>query len=533
MLAKVPPIGGAKWWEDSMRHSIRTAMVAVLVVCFFGAGPWVAVAQGNVVGTVYTSPTFGYQLQWSAPWFFIEETSESGFDSLLISDGASNASFGFTFAPGMTLQGVLDLYLSEPVPGFSNMQPMLDAQGVPLRGFNGDQEWAAYTADQLLDDGSTIQTMWYFNLRTLEGGVILLMTGLTVSYFWDDSSLQNWHNLANSILVVDDDVVTPEPTAPAPVPTATATSEQRPGPDPTATGVPDVTPTATPDVTAVPPLPGDGEPAPAFAAGPWRISVRAVDLGESIDYLGLGFVDGNQWVVVYADITNWSEADAQLDAASLTLATTGGPVAPDAVSTQSAASLLGLEPANGSSVQVPAGGATRVALVYSIPVSESELVLSVDDNQLPLEDAVGRQFDVTDLSTIATPPGVQEGTVGTIPLDGAVQFFVDDTLVKVAGIELPSDTDCTDASGELLLALGGLYGKTVWLEADPAVTEADTYYVWYEDDQGNRVLLNQTLLADGLAIEGDLPEDARFGAWLEQTENVAQSAGIGMWEPCT
>ncbi len=288
-------------------------------------------------------------------------------------------------------------------------------------------------------------------------------------------------------------------------------------------------------MTAVSPpvVDGEGEPAPAFAAGPWRISVRAVDLGESIDYLGLGFVDGNQWVVVYADITNWSEADAQLDAASLTMVTAGGPVAPDAVSTQSAASLLGLEPANGSSVQVPAGGSIRVALVYSIPVSESELILSIDDNQLPLEDAVGRQFDVTDLSTIATPPGVQEGTVGTIPLDGAVQFFVDDTLVKLAGVELPSDTDCTDASGELLLALGGLYGKTVWLEADPTVTEADTYYVWYEDDQGNRVLLNQTLLADGLAIEGDLPEDARFGAWLEQTEDVARSTGSGMWEPCT
>jgi hypothetical protein len=260
--------------------------------------------------------------------------------------------------------------------------------------------------------------------------------------------------------------------------------------------------------------------------------VRAVDLGESIEYLGLGSIEGSEWVAVYADVTNWSATDAVLEVANMTLVTAGGPIAPDLAATQSAATLLGLEPANGSSVPASAGGSTRIVLVYSIPVTESELLLNVQGNELPLADAVGRQLDVTDPSTTATPPAVQDGSVGTIPLDGAVQFYVDDTLIQLAGVALPSDAGCTDVSESLLLELGSLYGQTVWLEADPAVGDANTYYVWYEDEQGNRVLLNQTLIAEGLAVEGDLPESARFGAWLERTEAIAQATATGIWGTC-
>ena len=140
--------------------------------------------------------------------------------------------------------------------------------------------------------------------------------------------------------------------------------------------------------------------------------MRAVDLGETIDYLGLGFVDGNQWVVVYADVTNWSETDQQLDAASMTLVHRWWG---DCSGCRQHA-VDRVAPGTGAGewkrrCMVPAGASIRVALVYSIPVSETELILSVDGNQLPLEDAVGRQFDVTDLSTIATPPARMSGTL--------------------------------------------------------------------------------------------------------------------------
>ncbi len=367
------------------------------------------------------------------------------------------------------------------------------------------------------------------------------MTGTTVSYYWDDTSLQSWHDFADSVLV-DDATPTPVPTEQVPIesPTPDDASGQRPGFDATSTAEPEVSPTGVPDVTATPTPAGAGEPAPAFAAGPWRIAVRAVDLGETIDYLGLGYVDGNQWVVVYADVTNWSETDQQLDAASMTLSTASGNVAPDAVNTQSTASLLGLEPANGSTAQVPAGSSIRVALVYSIPVSETELILSVDGNQLPLEDAVGRQFDVTDLSTIATPPALLSGTLRVAPDNGSEQpVFVVDTdngevQVQLAGVDFTEDGRCSSIGGDPVeISVDSVPSQTVWLETDPAIAEADTYYVWLDDGAGGRVLLNVSLIANGLAFEGDLPEAARFGAWLEHAEQIARSNSEGIWQFCS
>ena len=49
-------------------------------------------------------------------------------------------------------------------------------------------------------------------------------------------------------------------------------------------------------------------------------------------------------------------------------------------------------------------------------------------------------------------------------------------------------------------------------------------------EQRGRILLNQLLIANGLVLEGDLPEAARFGAWLEQTEEIARSNGSGIWQ---
>jgi hypothetical protein len=503
---------------------MRTFFASVLVLAaLISIGPLPAAAL-EVDGNVYTSPTFGYQIQWSDPWVFIEETSDPGVDTVLISDGTAEATFLFAFAPGMTLDEFVAASLGMPVEGVSNVRPMLDAQGLPLEGTNGDQEWVVYTGDQALPDGSTITFMQYLNMRSLEGGVVLAVSIGTVSYFWDDTTLQSWHDLASSALVT----TTPGP----PISTATATTVL---PAPTAPAAPTEAPfTLKPTIPAAPA--GAGEPAPAFAAGPWRIAARAVDLGESIDYLGLGAVEGNQWVVVYADATNWSAEEATLDVAGMTLATADGPIAPDLASTQSTATLLGLEPANGSSVTVPAGSSIRLALVYSIPLSQSELVLELEGTQLPLQNAVGQQLDVTDLSTIATPPGVQTGVLSTTFGSPDFMTLQVDTgtgpvTIQLAGAEFPADAACFD-SALAMMSVSGLAGSAVRLETDPSVSEPNTYYVWIENPRGHWELLNQTLIAKGVAIEGDLPEAARFGAWLEQTDSVAEANGTGLWSAC-
>lgn len=513
-----------------MRQGIRAAMVAVLVFCGLGVVPMTAIAQGNVVGNVYTSPTFGYQLQWSDPWVFIEESQDAGADYLLLSSGTADATFLLTFAPGLTVDDVVTIATQNPQAGARDIQPMLDAQGNPVRGTNGVQEWAVYTGTQDLGDGTSVDFMQYFNVHPLDGGVVLLMSSTTVSYFYQEVlTLASWNDLANTVLVGGT-------TGPVPAPTETAI-----GPTPPAIDTP--TPIATATTPAGPPLPDQrgsaGEPAPAFAVAPWRIAVRAVDVGESIDYLGLGFVDGQQWVVVYADVTNWSDIDVNLRAESLTLSTANGLVPPDTASTQSTASLLGLEPANGDSVLVPAGGSIRVALVYSIPIGEGDLILDLAGYQLPLEDAVGQSFDVTDLSTIATPPSVVAGTLRTLPDDGSgyPKFVVDtgagEVPVQLAGVSFAASEECAPIVGDAVeFKVEGIAGP-VWLETDPAFPEQDTYYIWIEDESGNRMLINQFLIANGLGFEGDVPEAARFGAWLEQTEEIARSNKQGIWVLCS
>lgn len=514
-----------------MRYSIRLATIAMLLLCLVGAPVETAIAQENVEGTVYTSPTFGYQLQWSDPWMFIEEDTDTGIDYLLLSTGAADASILLGFSPGITVDDLVAIAIENPQPGASNIQPMLDAQGNPVRGTQDAREWAMYTGTQDLGDGTSVEFMQYFSVQPLGQGVVLLMTITTVSFFWDDTTLASWNDLADTILVgAPGPAVQPTPDLLAPTATASDVTPPQPAP---------ITETAEPLSPDTRQGSGEGEPAPAFAAGPWRIAVRAVDLGETIDYLGLGFVDGQQWIVVYADVTNWSGADAQLDVAGWQLVPTSGLVAPDVAGTQSTASLLGLEPANGSSVTVPAGTSIRVSLVYSIPASETELILEVAGTQLPLADAVGRQFDVTDLSTIATPPPVVEGTLRVLPDDGSGQpHFVADTgsgetSIHLAGVDFTEQSGCTAVVGdkvEIKLDFGG--SQAVLLESDPTVSDSGAYYVWLDDGAGSRTLLNQSLIASGMALEGDLPDAARFGAWLEQSEELARSNSVGIWQLC-
>ncbi|MEZ4507525.1 MAG: hypothetical protein R2848_17145 [Thermomicrobiales bacterium] len=70
-----------------------------------------------------------------------------------------------------------------------------------------------------------------------------------------------------------------------------------------------------------------------------------------------------------------------------------------------------------------------------------------------------------------------------------------------------------------------------WACAD--ISESDTYDIWIEDDNGNRISINQQMIVNGMAFEGDLPDSARFAAWLEQSEELARSTSVGIWELCS
>lgn len=528
-----------------MRLRFRSIIVAVVVLC--ALGPLPALAQGNVEGTTYTSPHFDYQLHWESPWFFIEETSEMGVDLLVLSDGESNALFTFWFDPTVDALQLVDILASSSASrGLTNTRPMLDAQGVPVAGGDATHAWVGQTGTTVLDDGSQLDLTVYFDGRILGGGVVLSMMAVAPSYFYGESMLQRWQDLASTALVNNDPTPTPDPqvrstSIPFNTPVAPATQTPVSSPTETPTVPPaettEIPPTETPAIEPPAATPGEGEPAPAVAMGPWRIAVRAVDQGVAIDYLGLAPVDGSQWVVVYADVSNWSSVEADLDTSTVTFLTVGGPVAPVTAATQSAASQLGLEPANGRMISIPAGGAARVALVYSIPSAETSLVLDLGGEALPLADAIGRQLDVTDLNTIARPPELIEATVSTAELDGSTIILDVETpdgprRITLAGVEAPVDAACYDNSAGLLRRLDVLAGSTVWLEGDSALGDPNALYVWTQGQEGGRMLFNQTLTGSGLVIANDSPDAARFGAWIERTEAKAEAESAGLWRDC-
>ena len=52
------------------------------------------------------------------------------------------------------------------------------------------------------------------------------------------------------------------------------------------------------------------------------------------------------------------------------------------------------------------------------------------------------------------------------------------------------------------------------------------------NDDGTRTLLNQQVIADGLATADSLPAEARFGAWLAESEQRAEDDELGLWGEC-
>jgi hypothetical protein len=76
-------------------------------------------------------------------------------------------------------------------------------------------------------------------------------------------------------------------------------------------------------------------------------------------------------------------------------------------------------------------------------------------------------------------------------------------------------------------------GQRVLVEEDTAVSGGGTVrYVWLVNPDGTRTLLNQKLVADGLAQAAAIPDDARFGLWLQLSERSAEESRLGLWAGC-
>jgi hypothetical protein len=98
----------------------------------------IAGQTSNVVGTTYTSPTFGYSLTWDETFEVLLDQSESGVDYLRISNETLTADL-FAAAgdntPEQCIDDLLRFYENDPL--YSDVQFVTDAQDQPIRA-SGD-----------------------------------------------------------------------------------------------------------------------------------------------------------------------------------------------------------------------------------------------------------------------------------------------------------------------------------------------------------------------------------------------------------
>ena len=451
-----------------------------------------AAPSADVVGNMYTSPRFGYTIEWTDIWFVAQEESTAEYDWLTLTDGVTDANLvGAVEAGGnavIELAGFSASFRTDPV--ITNFVPMPDTEELvtPERAFR------TYTYTLTTEDFSA-QFALYIEAQTIEpGSSVLIFFTYTLLDYWETE----WpliQELASTIFVpIEDD-----------------------------------------------PIVIEGEPAPAFVSSQWRIAVAIASLNDSFDDFGLEPKDGREWLVVIADVTNWSNTDGIFSGREFTLqpGLDGKIVKAAPGSSKSMAKSLGLEPLTDDelTVGIPAGETTRVVLVYTVPARSRELMLVRNKATLPLADALATELAPNDLPAPALPPDLTEGEFDSASDGRTVRVQFDggafgSQKLRLLGVRPPTKGSCYDSEAKKLL--DDLVGQRVMVEEDDAVTggSTDVRYLWIENADGTRSLINERLISAGLATVDKIPSDARFGAWLRGSQRVAEAEPTGLWLEC-
>ena len=334
-----------------------------------------------------------------------------------------------------------------------------------------------------------------------------------------------------------------------------------------------------------------------IAEGGWRVEVVAAAQGASISDAGLDRLPDGEWLLVVADVTNWTGDSGSLPLDDLSLGTTGGDAA-GATGTVLTDLNLREGPALDALILtgMPAGATVDVTGeaengFYPVTFNGLEGYASVDgisvegdvapagggldsDGSGQAAAALGIGDGGADIETDATarvalafqlPAGSEDPifTFGTaLPLTDALAAEVDlndlgdirePQLVDVTVDEVDADgtltldDDTTVAllgaetpergacfSGEAIDELEGLVDGTVTLErATGTGDDPVTALVWREED-GERTLINHELIAVGLADSSfDGQDDQRLAAWFDATRQRAEDDETGLWGECT
>ena len=451
--------------------------------------------SAQVNGSTYSSPKYGFTLTWDDTWFVLQDQSAD--EMLMISNGASTAIFladDDTSPNAEVLINSLGAALGLSF-GFEDMVPLRDAAGNIVRGSDETKAFAAFSFTMSLPDGSRVPMATYMEARPIVQGqsYLLLLTMTAVNSFW--FQMPAYQALTAGIMI------------------------------PSAESVPQQV---------------IGEPGPAFVEGPWRIAIAAATQGRDVPGLGLAEKSGKEWIVVVLDVTNWSARAVELNPRDFRVQATGGadPVKLAPASTATLTKRYGTaEFTEDMRLSLESDASARIVLAYSAAPGGKSYSLVSAETAIPLSSRFS--VDLTEASlpavALAAEPAdaeivsASDGKTMRIQVRGEVKS----QRIQLLGVEPPAEGECFANQAEI--TLDDLAGTQVLVEEDAAITggRIPQRYVWLVNIDGTRTLLNQMLIAEGMADAGEVPGDARFGLWLELESGAAEKAEVGMWGDCS
>jgi outer membrane protein assembly factor BamB/endonuclease YncB( thermonuclease family) len=474
----------------------------------------------------YTNAAWGYSVTWDgAVWFAIAQDDPSQRTDLLLSNGISYVSFAADDTiPAPPLCVTLYENGLRGQPEVSDVQDVNGPDGNPIRSTDSDRSFVAKSFT-ITTQGQTIQVTEYFECRTLVPAKAVLIID---HFVIPADAYATEAPLVDTLLT---GVTIPENAGP------TGQIDATPTPEPTVVSTPAEVPTVTATETGTTSQPSarNGEPGPVFVSGGWRISVVAGVRSPGINAIGLTRKTGKDWIVIVADVTNWTLAPATINLRDVELTFPESVRAARAAPSSSGVAAKALHVAI-QDVTVDqtfrANQTRRVVLAFSVDEGVTDPSLSFGTT-LPIADVLARDVDLADLPPVTRPPTLIEADVDQIRDGATLDLFLPDdktnVTVHLASILAPVDNGCF--AGEATDRLSELAGATVLLESTGGDDPSAPRYVWSEAEDGTRTLINRELLAGGFAVFQDSAA-TRFTAWLRDAERQAKDQEIGLWKEC-
>ncbi|MGE3798032.1 MAG: hypothetical protein AB7G88_09330, partial [Thermomicrobiales bacterium] len=266
-----------------------------------------------------------------------------------------------------------------------------------------------------------------------------------------------------------------------------------------------------------------------FVAGAWRVAVVTAWRQVEFPEYDLPPRDDKDWVVVIADITNWSRNDYSLDPTAFALQVPGDSESRGFArrSTERVADDLDLMPEVVSEgVAIDAGQTERLALVFEVANDILDPALVLGDSSFPLRPAIAGGVQLEDLPDQLHLPGeTARQIVGEVVDGGTLALGTGEVATPLSYVDAPVAEDCfaEQSSGNLTR----LTTPRVFVEVD-----GDARFIWTEEDDGTRRLLNFEQIRGGFAaVTGDIA--GRFALWFADGEELAKQEGGGLWGACT